>query len=263
MSRIYFEIGLTDKTYEGLYHDTSQDEYIAKRLEEDSVTELRYNVRSMDPDLEKFTVRWELLDNEVTKGVMNAWEHTVQIPHLNMVSWSEWPTVMAPDMKSFEFKMHYKHLIPFKSFEVDDVSEADMKSSLRGKPQFGELYLNKWDAIGHMDYDHTETIEYAQNQDTVEHLARGPIQWKTAPVFTAQFVLGQTDAPNYHHHPIFQKFLDDNKEQLIELGHDPDSHSLKYNAYMPIGTLITDPMEVINAVEKYNIVCRQAITVED
>lgn len=262
-NKIYFELGLTDQMYDGLYVDTTQDEYAAKRLEKDGVTELRYNVRVMDPDLEKFTIRWELLDNEVTKGAMDAWEKTVRIPHLNMVSWTEWPTVMAPDMKSFEVKMHYKNLIPFRDFEVQNISEDSMKSSLRGKSQFGDLYLNKWDAISHLDYDHVETIEYAQNNDNVDTLARGPVEWKTHPVFTAVFQLGQTDKPQYDHHPIFQKFLDDNEEKLIELGHDPKSHSLKYNAYMPVGTLVTDPLEVIKAVETNNIVCRQAIIVEE
>ena len=249
MSKIYYEIGLTDEDSEF---------FVRSKNHKDDVN-ISYNLKKQLPDLEKGKLVWELKDTPVVRGILDAWEQTIRVPHLLMCHNDITVNNFDPDYRDHRLMWEYINLVPMQGFEPYEltVEDAEMLEVGNTTP-FGALFLDYGASSKSSQGDYNTSWRYAVDTEDLDNLRKGPVQMWSVPVFRTSMVLQYEARVSYELSPGMKMWMQRKHLKLDPLGYYPEDPRCKIGSYR-IGELVTPPVEAIELIEKYPHMCRHSI----
>lgn len=255
MTKINFVIGLTDvEDYDGFVYDTLPNE--------DNIDRVSYNIQRADTSIEKDSIVWELdLTLDATKNIIKVWEHIIRRPHLAMVRREASKNVLATNYNNYNLNIHFTNLIPILSDYKLTLTNSDYEKFTQMN-HFGNMYLDVF-TLYQANNSWQTTLEYAFVNKSVDKLnVHDPLI--VLPRFVFDFELKPTRFnTSARRDPYFVEWVNENKDALAEKGYTLDDPYCNIGR-LCMGTLIGDPWEEYQKIQKYSRICRTSIvTVEE
>jgi hypothetical protein len=252
MGKLYYEIGLTDEDSESFVH-----------ADNSALEKLSYTLKRQEPRIEKATLVWEFLDTPVVRGVIDAWEKTIRIPHLLMNNVRSNPTSMHTDYTDTKLEWNYINLVPLQDFQSYHLTISDAELiETNDHAQFGVLYMDYNQSMDNDSYDWQASWRYALDHDTIKHLREGPPTMKAVPAFHANFSLMKSRLVNTEMSQRNKMFLERKRNDLDAYGYVATDPRCKIGSYR-LGNLVTDPTDANAALAKFKYPCRHSIVSEE
>jgi len=253
MSKIYYEVGLTDE----------DSEFFIRSKNNKEGENISYNLKKQQPEIEKAKLVWELLDTPVVRGILDAWEQTIRVPHLLMCHNDIQTNTFDPEYQDHRMMWEYINLVPMQGFDPYELTMEDAELIEVGSSSpFGALYLDYGASSKSSQGDYNSSWRYAVDNNDIDNLRKGPVQMWAVPVFRSYLVLQYEGRVSYDMSAGTKMWMDRKENKLTPLGYYPEDPRCKVGAYR-IGNLITPPVEAVEIAAKYKYMCRHSIISEE
>lgn len=250
---IKLQIGFTDvANLDNLVFDES--------LDDDNNESTRYNIFKQSTD-ELATIEWKLnIEIPAVKRLIETWEYIIRVPHLAMIQKKQTTNKLLPTHADIDYFIEFINLLPLKN-DFYFLSEEDFEYLQSPNRNFGDLLIMSPVGYEVAGFNYEESSEYAVTEKTLDYYnpAALPV---ILPRFNVDFGLNPHQRKSKRYDISVLKFIDDNKQVFEQNNYSIERFKQTYGRLV-VGTLINDPEDAYDIVNKYPYICRTSITKEE